>query len=196
MAQETLLPDNRTSFEEAADLTGARIADLPIGLRELVQPHAVPAPHLPWLAWGLSVDLWDKDWPEEKKRARTARSLPFHAIKGTQTAIAEALAVMGAEARRFIVPPAKTYLSKALTETERAAYLDRFAQLRIYPFVARGVSGRNTRFLSAPDGPGTAFAGPNNPVSIAETKYIRTAKLYDRGAETDLTVRMLSLIHI
>jgi hypothetical protein len=192
MAQETLLPDTRTSFEEAADLTGGRIADLPIGLRELVQPHAVPAPYLPWLAWGLSVDLWDKDWPEEKKRARTARSLPFHAIKGTQTAIAEALTVMGAEARRFIVPPAKTYLSKALTETERAAYLDRFAQLRIYPFVARGVSGRNTRFLSAPDGPGTAFAGPNNPVSITETKYIRTAKLYNRGAETDLTVRRVT----
>ena len=192
MAQETLLPDNRTAFEEAADLTGARIADLHIGLRQLVQPHAVLAPHLPWLAWGLSVDLWDKDWPEEKKRARTARSLPFHAIKGTQTAIAEALAVMGAEARRFIVPPAKTYLSKALTEMERAAYLDRFAQLRIYPFIARGVSGRNTRFLSAPDGPGTAFAGPNNPVSIAETKYIRAAKLFDRGAETDLTVRTVT----
>lgn len=192
MAQETLLPDNRTAFEEATDLTGARIADLPIGLRQLVQPHAVPAPHLPWLAWGLSVDLWDKDWPEEKKRARTARSLSFHAIKGTQTAIAEALAVMGAEARRFIVPPAKTYLSKALTEAERAAYLDRFAQLRVYPFVARGVSGRNTRFLSAPDGPGTAFAGPNNPVSIAETKYIRTAKLFDRGEETNLTLRTVT----
>ena len=108
MARETLLPDNRTAFEEAADLTGARIADLPIGLRQLVQPHQIPSSHLPWLAWGLSVDLWDKDWPEETKRARTARSLPFHAIKGTQTAIAEALAVMGAEALRLIVPPAKT----------------------------------------------------------------------------------------
>src|SRR6056297_4247829 len=112
MAKETLLPDNRAPFEEAADLTGMRIGALPIGLRKLVRPYAVPASHLPWLAWGLGVDLWDKDWPGEKQRARTARSLPFHAIKGTQTAIAEALAVMGAEARRFVVPPAKTYLSK------------------------------------------------------------------------------------
>lgn len=99
---------------------------------------------------------------------------------------------MGAKARRFVLPPAKTYLSKALTEAERGAYLDRFAQLRIHPFIARGVSGRNTRFLSAPEGPGTAFSGPNNPVSIAETKYIRTAKLFDRGAETDLTVRSVT----
>jgi len=192
MVTETLLPDNRTAFEEAADLTGARSAELPIGLRKLVQPAVVPAPHLPWLAWGLSVDLWDKNWPEEKKRARTARSLPFHAIKGTQTAIAEALAVMGAEARRFIVPPAKTYLSKALTETERTAYLDRFAQLRVYPFIARGVSGRNTRYLSAPEGPGTAFAGPNNPVSVQGTRYVRTAKLHDRGRETTLTLRSVT----
>lgn len=67
MAQDTLLPDNRTAFEEAADLSGARIADLLISLRQLVQPAVVSALHLPWLAWGLSVDLWDKEWPEEKK---------------------------------------------------------------------------------------------------------------------------------
>jgi len=192
MTRETLLPDNQTAFEEAADLTGARIADLPIGLRKLVQPHQIPSSHLPWLAWGLSVDLWDKDWPEETKRARMARALPFHAIKGTQTAIAEALAVMGAEAQRFIVPPAKTYLSKALTETERSAYLDRFAQLRVYPFIARGVAGRNTRYLSAPEGPGTAFAGPNNPVSVQGTRYVRTAKLHDRGREKTLTLRTVT----
>jgi len=189
MARETLLPDNRTAFEEAMDLTGARIAELPVGLRALVKPFEVPTGHLPWLAWGLSVDLWDKDWPEEKKRSRTARSLRFHAIKGTQTAIAEALEVMGAEARRFITPPAKTFMSKALSEEERAAYLDRFAQLRVYPFIERGVSGINTRFLSAPDGPGTAFTGPGNPVAPKGTRYVRTAKLYDRGVETTLTSR-------
>lgn len=189
MSRETLLPDNRTAFEEAADLTGARVSELPVDLRDLVKPFDVSTTHLPWLAWGLSVDLWDKDWTEEKKRSRTARSLPFHAIKGTQTAIAEALAVMGAEARRFIVPPSKTFMSKALTEEERAAYLDRFAQLRVYPFIQRGVSGINTRFLSAPDGPGTSFMGPNNPVAPQGTRYVRTATVYDRGEETTITVR-------
>jgi hypothetical protein len=189
MSRETLLPDNRTAFEEAADLTGARVSELPVDLRDLVKPFDVPTTHLPWLAWGLSVDLWDKDWTEEKKRSRTARSLPFHAIKGTQTAIAEALAVMGAEARRFIVPPSKTFMSKAFTEEERAAYLDRFAQLRVYPFIQRGVAGINTRFLSAPDGPGTSFMGPNNPVAPQGTRYVRTATVYDRGEETTITVR-------
>lgn len=192
MAQETLLPDNRTAFEEAADLTGARIAELPIGLRPLIRPFDVPQAHLPWLSWGLSVDLWDRDWPIEKKRSRTARSLPFHAIKGTQTAIAEAMEVMGATALRFVTPPAKTHLSKALTAEEKAAYLDRFAQLRIYPFVERGIAGVNTRFLSAPDGPGTSFTGPNNPVSVQGTQYVRTAKIVDKGVERTITVRTVT----
>jgi hypothetical protein len=192
MAQETLLPDNRTAFEEAVDITGSRASNLHVGLRKLVKPFDIPSPHLPWLSWGLSVDLWRDTWPEEKQRVQTARSLPFHAIKGTQTAVAQALEVMGAEARRFVVPPAKTYLSKALTETERAAYLDRFAQLRVYPFVARGVSGINTRFLSAPDGPGTSFMGPANPVSASGTKYVRTATVFDRGAEETITIRSVT----
>lgn len=135
MVRETLLPPNRGAFEEAADLTGARIAELPVDLRKLVQPYEVPETHLPWLAWGLSVDLWDKDWPQEKKRAQMARSLPFHSIKGTQTAITEALAAMNATALRYIVPPAKTFLSREFTEEERERYLARFAQLRVYPYV-------------------------------------------------------------
>ncbi|SMO65266.1 phage tail protein, P2 protein I family [Thalassovita litoralis] len=192
MAQETLLPDNRTAFEEAADLTGSRASELRDGLRDLVKPYAIPATHLPWLAWGLSVDLWKQNWPEDQKRAQTARSLPFHAIKGTQTAIAQALAVMGAEARRFVVPPATTYMTRALTEEDRTAYLDRFAQLRVYPFVARGITGRFGLFLSCKRGLGTTGLGPVNPVSLKGTRYIRTATLYDRGVETSLTFRSVT----
>lgn len=192
MARETLLPDNRGAFEEAADLTGGRIGELPVALRDLVKPYEVPPAHLPWLAWGLLVDLWDKDWPEEKKRSRTARSLPFHAIKGTQTAITEALGVMGAEARRFIVPPSKTFLSQAFTEDERASYLDRFAQLRIYPFVRRGVTGRFGLFLGQNRGAGEACLGPVNVVSAQSTQFVRTGTIYDRGEERTITVRTVT----
>lgn len=192
MARETLLPDNRAAFEEAADLTGARIGELPVDLRKLVKPYEVPSGHLPWLAWGLGVDLWDKDWDEEKKRARTARSLPFHAIKGTQKAIAEALAVVDVEALRFIVPPAKTYLSRSLADAEREAFLSRFAQLRVYPFVARGTTGAFGCFLSMKRGLGATSLGPVNPVSLEGTQYIRTAKLIDGETETDLTIRTVT----
>jgi hypothetical protein len=108
MPRETLLPQNRTTFEEAADLTGARISDLPLHVPKLVRPYEAPAPFLPWVAWGLSVDFWEKDWPEDKHRLMLARSLGMHARKGTATAIAEAVKIMGGDLRRFIVPPAKT----------------------------------------------------------------------------------------
>lgn len=189
MTQETLLPQNRTAFEEAADLTGARVADLPLDVPKLVRPFEIPASFLPWAAWGLSVDFWEKEWPEDKHRLMLARSLRMHSRKGTATAIAEAVQIMGGEVRRFIVPPAKTHLSPAFTQVERDAYLAMFPQLRVYPFVARGVAGRVTRFLSSPSGAATSFAGPVRAISLEASRYTRTAKMWDKGAETTLTIR-------
>jgi len=189
MTRETLLPINRTRFEEAADLTGAQIDELPVDIRLLKQPYKVPESHLPWLAWGLSVDLWKRDWPVEKKRVVTARSLRFHQIKGTQTAIEQALRIMDVEPRRFIVPPAKTYMMNALTDDERERFLDRFAQLRIYPFVKRGIGWEGAAFLGHNRGLGEIVGGPVNPVNLEGTKWTRTAKLWDKGEETTLTFR-------
>lgn len=192
MTRQTLLPPNRTRFEEAMDLTGARIDDLPVELRKLVQPYQIPSSHLPWLSWGLSVDLWEPDWTEEKNRVLTARSLPMHARKGTQASIAEHIRIMGADPRRFIVPPAKTFMTPALTDEERAAYLERFAQLRIYPFVARGTYPF-AHFTSKAFGREKAFLNASCIKDVgAWSRYVRTAKLWDRGEETTLTVRAVT----
>lgn len=189
MTRETLLPLNRMAFEEAVDLTGAQISDLPVPLRVLKQPYHIPDTHLPWLSWGLSVDLWNTDWPVEKKRVVTARSLRFHAIKGTQTAIEDALRIMNVEPRRFITPPATTYMMNALTPEERARFLDRFAQLRIYPFVQRGIGWAGAAFLGHNRGLGEIVGGPVNPVNLEGTRWTRTATLWDKGEETTLTIR-------
>lgn len=192
MTRQSILPPNRTPFEEAFDLTGARIADLPLNVQKLVRPWEVPSSHLAWLAWGLSVDLWDKAWPSDKTRSLTARSLPMHAAKGTQASIAEHIKIMGAEARRFVVPPATTYLMNALTEEERRAYLARFAQLRIYPFVARGAY-RYAHFTSQAFGRPKAFLDRCCIKDVgAWSRYVRTAKLWDRGVETTLTIRAMT----
>ncbi len=132
MTRQTLLPPNHTQFEEAVDLTGARIDELPVEIPKLVRPYDIPATHLAWLAWGLSVDLWEKEWQQEKHRVLAARSLPMHARKGTEASIAEHIRIMGADPRRFIVPPAKTFLMEGFTEGERQMFLDRFPQLRVY----------------------------------------------------------------
>lgn len=192
MARQTLLPTNRTAFETAVDLTGARIDDLPVDLPKLVWPYDIPTPHLPWLAWGLSVDLWEKDWPEDKHRVLTARALPMHARKGTAASIAEHIRIMGAEPRRFIVPPAKTFMVPALTGEEREAYLARFAQLRIYPYVARGTY-RFAHFTNKAFGRDKAFLGACSVKDVgAWSRWLRTAKLWDRGVETALTIRAIT----
>lgn len=174
------------------DLTGARVDDLPIELRKLVKPYEIPTSHLPWLSWGLSVDLWEPGWTEEKNRVLTARSLPMHARKGTQASIAEHIRIMGHDPRRFIVPPAKTFLTAALTDEEREAYLARFAQLRIYPFVARGTYPF-AHFTNKAFGREKAFLNACCVKDVgAWSRYVRTAKLWDRGEETTLTVRAVT----
>jgi len=192
MPRQTLLPPNHTQFEEAADLTGARIDELPVEIPKLVRPYDIPSTHLAWLAWNLSVDLWEQDWREDKHRVLAARSLPMHARKGTQASIAEHIRIMGADPRRFIVPPAKTYLMEGFTEEERNAFLDRFPQLRVYPFVSRGTY-RFAHFTSAAFGRDKAFLDASLIKDVgAWSRYIRTAKLWDRGEETTLTIRAVT----
>jgi hypothetical protein len=192
MTRQTLLPPNRTQFEEAFDLTGARIEELAVDIPKLVRPYEIPSTHLAWLAWGLSVDLWEKEWSQEKHRVLAARSLPMHARKGTQASIAEHIRIMGADPRRFIVPPAKTFMMEAFTEEERASFLARFPQLRIFPFVSRGTY-RLAHFTSAAFGRSKAFLDASCIKDVgAWSRFIRTAKLWDRGEETTLTVRAVT----
>ena len=192
MTRQTLLPPNHTAFEEAFDLTGARIDELAVDIPKLVRPWEIPATHLAWLAWGLSVDLWEPEWSEEKHRTLAARALPMHARKGTQASIAEHIRIMGADPRRFIVPPAKTFMMEGFTEEERQAFLARFPQLRIYPFVARGTY-RFAHFTSAAFGRAKAFLDACCIKDVgAWSRYIRTARLWDRGEETTLTIRAVT----
>jgi hypothetical protein len=192
MTRQTLLSPNHTAFEEAFDLTGARIDDVAVEIAKLVRPREIPATHLAWLAWGLSVDLWEPEWSEEKHRSLAARALPMHARKGTQASIAEHIRIMGAEPRRFIVPPAKTYLMEGFTEEERQAFLARFPQLRIYPFVARGTY-RFAHFTSGAFGRAKAFLDACCIKDVgAWSRYIRTARLWDRGEEATLTIRAVT----
>jgi hypothetical protein len=192
MARQTLLPPNHTAFEEAFDLTGARIDELAVDIPKLVRPWEIPATHLAWLAWGLSVDLWEPEWTQEKHRTLAARALPMHARKGTQASIAEHIRIMGADPRRFIVPPAKTFLMEVLTKEERQFFLARFPQLRIYPFVTRGTY-RFAHFTSAAFGRSKAFLDASNIKDVGVwSRFIRTAKLWDRGEEKTLTIRAVT----
>ncbi|HEX8583057.1 MAG TPA: phage tail protein I [Allosphingosinicella sp.] len=88
----SLLPPNATRLERNVELAAARVDDVPVPLRELWDPYACEAWLLPWLAWGLSVDRWDSDWSEARKRHAVATSIELHRTKGTPAAVEAVLA--------------------------------------------------------------------------------------------------------
>lgn len=94
-----LLPQNATRQERALSGSVARLADVPVPLRESWNPDTCPSSMLAWLAWAFSVDRWDSDWTEEQQRAFIKRSVEIHRHKGTIGAVREGLAALGIDVR-------------------------------------------------------------------------------------------------
>lgn len=90
-----LLPDNATPQEVAIDVATGRVGSVPVDVRQVWNPWACPPALLPWLAWALSVDEWQPDWPDDTKRAVIASSVAVHRRKGTRAAVVEALGAAG-----------------------------------------------------------------------------------------------------
>lgn len=87
----TLLPPTATGLARAMDVLEGRLLRLPV---EMItkDPAAVDVAWLDQLAWEMSVDVWDPDWPEDVKRSVIAASVEVHRFKGTPHAIRTALA--------------------------------------------------------------------------------------------------------
>jgi len=82
----SLLPPNATRFERALEAGAARIVDVEAPA-DIDDPLQCPVELLPWLAWGLSVDIWDADWSDADKRAAVAGSIALHRRKGTPLSV-------------------------------------------------------------------------------------------------------------
>lgn len=84
---ESLLPSNSSPLELATS-QAVRIDDLELQtVSSLWNPWECPISVLPYLAWALSVDVWDEDWPDKVKRNVVAKSIALHWIKGTPGAV-------------------------------------------------------------------------------------------------------------
>jgi len=89
-----LLPDSATHFERELAALSAELDDIdPIVIETLWDAWRCPAALLPWLAWALSVDVWEDGWAEPVKRQAIADSPDYHRIKGTVQAVTSALAL-------------------------------------------------------------------------------------------------------
>lgn len=113
---DSLLPPNATAEERSLETATARIGDVPVPIDTLWNPAACPVSHLPWLAWALSVDTWNPDWPEATKRRVIAASVEIHRKKGTVGAVKGALAALGA-------PPEVVEWWQVVPETEPGTFV-------------------------------------------------------------------------
>lgn len=87
----SLLPPARTATEEAFEQATARIGGTDVPVDRVVRPETCPEALLPWLAWALSVDVWDAAWPEETRRRSIAEAIPLHRTKGSVASVRRAL---------------------------------------------------------------------------------------------------------
>lgn len=94
-----LLPPNATALERNVAAVNARLGELPVPLRALVDPDALPVDKLPWLASYMSVDSWNLDLSESQKRESIKSSISVHRVKGTIGAVRRALGSLGFDAR-------------------------------------------------------------------------------------------------
>lgn len=93
---ESLLPSNASQLDRQTEQVMAQIDDIPISLRDVWNPDTCPPDFLPFIAWALSVDHWNDQWSEAIKRRVIKASIAWHKIKGTEGAVRQALASLGA----------------------------------------------------------------------------------------------------
>jgi len=94
---KTLLPPNATKLERDIEQVTAAKYDVPDHIRDVWNADTCPAHLLPWLAWAMSVDNWDSQWPEQVKRDTIKNSIAVHQRKGTVAAVRTALDALGVQ---------------------------------------------------------------------------------------------------
>ncbi|SLY38358.1 phage tail protein I [Klebsiella variicola] len=91
----SLLPPSCGDWLRYTEAGTARLSAITVALRTLWTPTACPVDLLPYLAWALSVDRWDKGWPAERKIAAIRKSYWLHRRKGTRAAVRRVVEDMG-----------------------------------------------------------------------------------------------------
>ncbi|MCV6637001.1 phage tail protein I [Candidatus Albibeggiatoa sp. nov. NOAA] len=94
---QSILPSHSTQLElDIEQIAAEHLDSLPVHeIRNLWNPWECPAEFLPWLAWAMSVDVWDEDWLDQVKRRVIAESYEIHRKKGTRWAVQRILELTG-----------------------------------------------------------------------------------------------------
>ncbi|MFJ5480883.1 phage tail protein I [Pectobacterium carotovorum] len=82
-----LLPPSANGFMRSVAASTQKLSNIPVDLSLLWNAERCPVELLPYLAWALSVDRWDKNWSEQTKRQVIRSAWLIHRQKGTIAAL-------------------------------------------------------------------------------------------------------------
>lgn len=160
-----LVPSNHRPIEHAlAEVLVPLQAIDPQVIETLWDPWRCPRAYLPFLAYALSVDLWDDKWADITKRKAIAQSPNWHRRKGTRLAVEEALAGLGIDydlsewwevtptrregTARVLIPATSSNAEALVIAARRLAYSAKPKSRAI--FVGLGEWARGTLFCGGP----------------------------------------------
>ncbi|MFP9227893.1 phage tail protein I [Pectobacterium cacticida] len=82
-----LLPPSASDFMRHVAAASHILTEMAVDLNTLWDAEKCPVDLLPFLAWSLSVDRWDKRWSEQTKRQVIKSAWLIHRHKGTIAAL-------------------------------------------------------------------------------------------------------------
>jgi phage tail P2-like protein len=88
---KSLLPLNATQLLKDLENSSLKATALKALNRHVTNPDLAPNHILPWLAFAMSVDDWNDNWPGDVKRNIIKSSVQIHKKKGTVGALKFAL---------------------------------------------------------------------------------------------------------
>ena len=186
---ESLLPSVSEPRETAVSLTSAERRPLDADIiRRFYDPWTCPAHLLPYLAFQRSVDIWSEGWTKSKKRSVIARAPEMHRLKGSIEGIRQYVEVAGGDLVHYLAPPQGVFCDVEDPE-QRAAWLARFAQIRIFTHRLREIDVEQNYASDT-------FAGGTDDIGMDDGFYAaapedflfggRSGVMWDHGVETPL----------
>jgi len=164
---DNVLPSNAFEYERTLASEVERLLALDASeIRNLWNPWTCRADLLPYLAWALSVDLWDPNWPVDKQRSVIANAIRHHRLKGTLAGIENYVELVGGKVVKAVTPPSKMFSGPSLTREQREAWLVRLPQVRVWrqrersfrPFAIFSGGARHRNFIE------TRYPHPNDAI--------------------------------
>lgn len=138
-AGHDVIYQNATGLERAlADVDAYRlIATYAELVRDQWDPYEIDYANLAHLAWAMGVNLWEDNWGELFRRQWVDRQWQLKYLRGSRAGLDEFVRAVGGTVKRCITPPATTHPLPSYSDEERAEYITKFPQLRMYPYVDR-----------------------------------------------------------